>query len=342
MIIFECDYAEGAHPRIMEQLAATNMEQTPGYGEDVHSDNARRLIKQACGATHSDIHLLVGGTQTNAIVIAAMLRTHQGVICAHTGHVNVHETGAIEAGGHKVLPLPSDNGKLTATQIEQCHRDHWSDVTREHMVQPKAVYLSFPTENGTLYTKAELESIAETCHRCGLWLYVDGARMGYGLMAQGNDVTLNDFVRLTDVFYIGGTKVGALFGEAVVINNDQFKNDFRYIVKQHGGLLAKGRLLGIQFETLFSNRLYFNIAAHADCMAMRLHEAFERRGCHFLYNSVTNQQFPIIENTLLERLQRQFVFSYWCAVDAAHTAVRVCTSWATTEPNVQALIDALA
>ena len=272
MILFTSDYTEGAHPRIIEKLAETNMEQTVGYGEDPYCEEAREAIKKVCEAPEADVHFLVGGTQTNFTVISSILRPFQGVICADSGHINVHETGAVEATGHKVLALPSKEGKITGQQIKEYYDLHWSDESHEHIVQPKMVYISHPTEVGTLYTKAELEDISTVCKECGLYLFLDGARMGYGLMAPGTDVTLPDIAKCCDVFYIGGTKVGALFGEAVVITNPCLKQDFRYCIKQKGGMLAKGRLLGVQFLELFIDVLYYEISKHAIDMAMLLIE----------------------------------------------------------------------
>ena len=244
MIQFQCDYEEGACPQILKRLVETNLEQTPGYGEDVYCEAARAKIRALCAKEDAEVQFLVGGTQTNMTVIASILRPHQGVLAADTGHINVHETGAVEATGHKVLALPSKEGKITGQQIKEYYDLHWSDESREHIVQPKMVYISHPTEVGTLYTKNELENISTVCKECGLYLFLDGARMGYGLMAPGTDVTLPDIAKCCDVFYIGGTKVGALFGEAVVITNPCLKQDFRYCIKQKGGMLAKGRLLG--------------------------------------------------------------------------------------------------
>lgn len=338
MIRFECDYTEGAHRRILERMLETNEDQTAGYGDDEHTARARDLIRTACEAPDADVYLLVGGTQANKTIISHILRPHQGAICANTGHINVHESGAIEATGHKVMPLPSDDGKITAAQIEEAWQAHWNDGTHEHMVQPGMVYISHPTENGTTYTKAELTAISEVCRTRGLILYMDGARLGYGLMSEGNDLYLPDIARLCDVFYIGGTKVGALFGEAVVICNPALKKDFRYMIKQGGGLLAKGRLLGIQFETLFEDGLYYEISAHADRLAMKLRDAFAAKGYSFLYKSVTNQQFPILPDSVIRALEEKYAFSFWCRVDDTHSAVRFCTSWATREENVDALI----
>lgn len=341
MIRFDSDYIEGAHPKILERLFETNMEQTVGYGNDPYCEQARAYIKKLCNSEEVNVHFLVGGTQTNLTVISSALRPYQGVIAASSGHINVHETGAIEACGHKVLALPEVDGKITATQIEECYLAHIHDNSFEHMVKPKMVYLSHPTEFGTLYRKEELEAIAKVCKAYGLYLFVDGARMGYALAAEENDVTLSDFARFCDVFYIGGTKVGALFGEAVVIQNSNLKQDFRYLIKQKGGMLAKGRLLGIQFSTLFEDNLYVEISKHAIEMAKRLRYAFAEKGYSFLVDSPTNQTFPILADEDLEKLSKEFEFSYWQRVDEKHSAVRFCTSWATTEEAVEKLIEAV-
>ena len=338
MIRFECDYAEGMHPAILDALMKTNEEQTPGYGMDEHCEHARALIREACGTSDVDVHFLVGGTQTNATIISAGLKPYQGVLSASTGHINVHETGAIESYGHKVLPLPSEDGKITADQIQEAWDIHIHDSSFEHIVQPGMVYISQPTENGTLYTKSELAKISEVCHKAGLYLFVDGARCGYGLMADGNDVMLPDLAQLADVFYIGGTKVGAMFGEAVVIVNPALKKDFRYYIKQHGAMLAKGRLLGIQYEVLFTEHLYEKIALHADQLAMQIRHAFEKHNVAMLYDSVTNQQFPILTDAQLAAFSEKYAFSFWCKTDASHSAVRVCTSWATKEEHVNELL----
>lgn len=339
MIRFESDYGEGAHPRILELLAATNLEQTPGYGEDGYSDEARALIRHACSAPDSDVHFLVGGTQTNFIVIEAALKPWQGVLCAENGHINVHETGAVEATGHKVLPLAAQEGKISAGQIRKACNDHYADDSHEHMVQPGMVYLSSPTEFGTLYSRSELEDISRTCRELGLPLFVDGARMGYGLMSEVNDMTLADYAALCDAFSIGGTKAGALFGEAVVITAPSLKKDFRYLMKQRGAMLAKGRLLGLQFLALFQDDLYFRIAKQADELAMRLRRAFLEQGWPLLYNSFTNQQFPVVPDAVLEKLGKFYSFSFWQKTDEKHSAVRFCTSWATPEESVTKLID---
>jgi len=339
MIRFENDYAEGAHERILKRLLETNEEQTPGYGMDKYCENAKAYIRKACDVENADVHLLVGGTQTNTTVIASILRPHQGAVAAITGHIAVHETGAIEATGHKVLTLPSDDGKIRAEQVKEMYDAHWNDVTHEHMVQPGLVYISHPTENGTTYSRAELEALSKVCREHGLPLFLDGARLGYGLVSKDSDLSMADIARLCDVFYIGGTKVGALCGEAVVITNDALKKDFRYFIKQRGGLLAKGRLLGIQFETLFEDGLYYEIASHAVEMAMMIREAFIEKGYSFRYDSVTNQQFPILRNDVLSELGKKYSFSFWEKFDDNHSVVRFCTSWATKKENVEMLIE---
>ena len=339
MLRFESDYEEGAHPRILELLAQSNLEQTPGYGEDHYCDEARNLIRAACAAPGADVQFLVGGTQTNFIVIESALRPWQGVLCAENGHINVHETGAVEATGHKVLALPAHEGKITAAQIRNACAAHYADDSHEHMVQPGMVYLSSPTEFGTLYTKAELEDIRLACRELSLPLFVDGARMGYGLMSEANDLTLADYAGLCDVFSIGGTKVGALFGEAVVVTSPSLKKDFRYLMKQRGAMLAKGRLLGLQFLALFQDDLYMRIAKQADELAMRLRRAFLEKGWPLLHNSFTNQQFPVVPDEVLEKLAERYSFSFWQKMDDSRSAVRFCTSWATTEEAVTSLIE---
>lgn len=341
MIQFQCDYSEGAHPRIMERLVQTNFEQTVGYGEDHYCEMARKLIRKDCGRPDADVHFLVGGTQANATVISSVLRPYQGVLCVGTGHINVHETGAIEHGGHKVLAVEGVNGKLSAESVRAAMEEHLAEDGPEHTVQPGMVYVSFSTEVGTVYSLSQLESLASVCREYRLYFFIDGARMGYGLASEGCDVTLKDIARLADVFYIGGTKQGALFGEAVVITNELLKKDFRYYIKQNGGMLAKGRLLGIQFLTLFEDGLYHELSRHAVEQAMRMRDAFAVRGYDFLVDSPTNQQFPILSNDEVERLSADFKFSVWKKVDEGHTAVRFCTSWATRPEWVDALIEAL-
>lgn len=338
MIYFNCDYTEGCHPKILERLCETNLMQTIGYGEDEICDAARAKIRAACGRDDIDVHFLVGGTQANATVIASILRPHQGALSAETGHINVHETGAVEATGHKVLALPATpDGKISAAQVEAAYIAHVNDASFEHMVQPKLVYISLPTENGGLYSKAELTALHDVCMRCGLYLFIDGARLGYGLTSPENDVTLRDLCDLCDVFYIGGTKVGALFGEAVVITNPEIKPDFRYHIKQRGGMLAKGRLLGIQFDVLFTDNLYFEISKKAVVQAKRIAAVCMEAGCTFFADSPTNQQFPVFPDAALEKLKEKYVYSYWARVDETHSAIRLCTSWATKDENVEAL-----
>lgn len=341
MIRFNCDYTEGAHPQILERLTATNMEQTPGYGEDEYCRCAAEKIRGLCKAPDSSVHFLVGGTQTNLIVTASALRPHQGALCADNGHINVHETGAIEATGHKVLALPSVNGKINAAQVAEYCESHIHNTAFEHMVQPGMVYISIPTEYGTMYSKSELSALSEVCRQYGLYLYVDGARLAYGLAAEDNDLTLPDLAELCDAFYIGGTKVGALFGEAVVISHPALQKDFRYIMKQRGALLAKGRLLGVQFDAMFDNDLYFKMGRHAVDLALKIRDAFAAAGYSFLIESPTNQQFVILPDTDLAMLEKDFAIEYMERVDEAHSAVRFCTSWATKDKDVQTLIEAI-
>ena len=335
MILFCSDYQEGAHPAILEMLSSINSAQNPGYGTDDICLAAAALIREKCSRPDADVHFLVGGTQTNTTVISAALRPHQGVLCAHTGHISVHETGAIEAAGHKVLAVFSPDGKITADQVE---REVFLQADFEHTVKPGMVYVSFSTEVGTLYSLKELTALRKVCDKHHLYLFLDGARLGYGLCGEGNDVTLTDIARLCDVFYIGGTKVGALFGEAVVILHPAFKPDFRYFIKQRGGMLAKGWLLGVQFLTLFQEDRYFAIAAHAHRMAITIRDALRRLNIPFLFESPTNQQFPILPDSVLAKLSDKYAFTFWEKTDDTHTAVRICTSWATREEDVLALI----
>lgn len=340
MICFNCDYTEGAHPKIIEMLTKTNMEQTIGYGEDQYSEAARKFIKKECGRDDVDVHFLVGGTQANLTVIASVLKPHQGAVAAKTGHINVHESGAIEATGHKVIALDCQkDGKLAASAIEEVYNAHWNDATHEHMVQPKLVYISDSTENGAVYTKAELAEISAVCKKCGLYLFLDGARLGYALMSPKSDITLADLCEYCDIFYIGGTKVGALFGEAVIITNNELKADFRYLIKQRGGMLAKGRLLGMQFYTLFENGLYWEISKNAIDKAMKIASALKSAGIQFIAEPESNQIFPIFDNSVIERLDKKYLTAFWEKTDENHSAVRICTSWATTEENTDALIN---
>ena len=336
MIRFESDYLEGALPEVMQALCDTNYAQTPGYGEDEYCREAADMIRAKCSAPDADVHFLVGGTQANMIVITAALRPHQAAIAAETGHIAVHETGSIEAAGHKVITLKSGDGKISAGQVRECVEAHWNDATHEHMAQPSLVYISQPTENGTLYSLAELEELGAVCREKGLIFFVDGARLGTALVS--GDATLADLARLTDVFYIGGTKLGALFGEAVVITNKALARDFRYIIKQRGGMFAKGRLLGVQFGALMRDGLYERTAKREVELAMKLRAAFEAKGWPLYYDSPTNQQFPIVPDAALEKLAEKYSFSHWGKIDEGHTAVRFCTSWATRPEDVDALI----
>ncbi len=340
MIRFESDYTQGATPEIIQRLVETNLEMTPGYGVDHYCMSAAEKIKTEINMPSADVHFLVGGTQTNMLFISSALRPHQGVMCAVTGHINVHETGSVEATGHKVIALPSVDGTVTAQQIKDTLDAHYADETHEHIVQPAMVYVSFPTENGTLYSKAQLTELSEVCREYDIPLFLDGARLGYGLMSDKNDLTMADIASLCDAFYIGGTKVGALFGEALVIINDKYKKDFRYMEKQKGAMLAKGRLLGLQFDTLFTDGLYYKIASHAADLAKKIRSAFEEKGIPLFYDSPTNQQFPCLTDEQMKKLGEDFAFSYWCKDGDKHV-VRFCTSWATKEEDVDKLIAAI-
>lgn len=337
MFSFKNDYSEGAHPNIMEALSKTNFIQTVGYGCDEYCESAKSKIKDKIQCETADVHFFVGGTQTNQTVIASALRPHQAVIAASTGHINVHETGAIEATGHKVLTIDTTDGKITASLIKEVCKNH----PDEHMVQPKMVYISNTTELGTLYKKDELKEIYECCKELSLYLFLDGARLGSALASKENDILLEDLPNLTDVFYIGGTKNGALFGEALVICNEALKEDFRYHIKQRGGLLAKGRLLGIQFLELFSDDLYFNLGKHANEMALRIKEGFIGKGYQLKTDSYSNQLFVILPNEKIEELEAKFLFEKQEVVDQGNTCVRFVTSWATKEEAVDALLKAI-
>ena len=341
MIRFECDYAEGMHPEILKRLVETNDEQTIGYMEDEQCAKARAYIKRTVGREDVDVHFITGGTQANLIVCASILRPYQGAVCANTGHINCHETGAVEATGHKVLPLDSVDGTISAAQVDKFVSDHFEDGTHEHIVQPGMVYISFPTENGTLYSKQQLRDLYDVCKKWNIPLFIDGARLGYALASKKNDLTIQDIAQLCDVFYIGGTKVGAMLGEAVVICNPELKKDFRYMIKQRGAMLAKGRFIGIQFETLFENGLYFEIAKNAMECAEMLTEALEAKGYRFLYPPQTNQLFPILSNEKIKELQKEFAFNPWGLMGEKETPVRFCTSWATKKENVEKLIKEL-
>lgn len=341
MIRFNSDYTEGAHPHILNRLVATNFEQTAGYGEDQYCAEAAALIKALCQCDQAAVHFLVGGTQTNLTVIAAALRPHQGVICANTGHIHAHETGSIEACGHKILTLDSDDGKITAAQVAALVEHHLHDGSREHTVQPKLVYISNPTELGTIYSKQQLTELHDVCRQYGLYLFLDGARLAYGLAAPDNDLDFPALAQLCDVFYIGGTKVGALFGEAVVITHAALQEDFRYLIKQKGGMLAKGRLLGLQFAELMKDNFYLQLGQHAVQLAMALKQAMQELDIPFLVENNTNQQFVILPDHVLTQLDANYTYDYQKRIDATHSAVRFCTSWCTQPAAVEQLINDL-
>lgn len=330
---FDCDYMAGAHPEVLDAIVKNNHVQTAGYGYDEFSDRAKALIREACGAPEAEVHLLVGGTQTNSTVIDALLRRTEGVIAADSAHINVHESGAIELSCHKVITLPGYEGKLRADDVLAYLSDFYADDTNEHMVAPGAVYISFSTEYGTLYTLQELEALSNVCHKFHIPLYIDGARLGYGLAAS-TDVTLKDIARLADIFYIGGTKMGALLGEAVVCTTPGLLHRFFTLQKAHGAVLAKGRLLGMQFEALFSNDLYLRIGHHAVSLALRLRCCLEEKGYKPFIDSPTNQQFFTLPNTLIDQLLKEVTFEYWGPRGEKESKVRFVTSWETTEEDI--------
>ena len=341
MISFENDYSLGAHPKILQRLMETNMEALPGYGTDHYCKNAIKKIQEACECPKAQVYFLVGGTQTNSIIISAMLHSYEGVIAAKTGHINTHEAGAVEYTGHKVLELPEHQGKLNAEEIRAYLKDFYEDENHEHEVFPGMVYLSWPTEYGTLYSRKELEYISSLCGEYEIPLFLDGARLGYGLMSAEADLSLSDIARLCDVFYIGGTKIGALCGEAVVFPRGNAPKHFMTMVKQHGAMLAKGRLLGIQFDALFTDNLYLNISRNAIQMAARLKTLLHQEGLTFYLESPTNQQFVILENEIYKRLQKNVALSFWSKYDETHTVVRFATSWSTTEKDLEELAEFL-
>lgn len=338
MLFFDCDYNNGMHPAILRRFGETNGEYTSTYGYDVFSASARERIREACGDPSADVFFLAGGTQTNSVVIDCLLKPWQGVVSAVTGHINVHEAGAIEYTGHKVFALPEHDGRISARELEALVSGIQADETFEHMADPALVYISFPSETGTLYTAAELADIRAVCGKYGLKLFIDGARLGYGLAAEGNDVTLKYLAAHCDAFYIGGTKVGAICGEAVVFPRSGAPEHFFTRIKQHGALLAKGRLVGLQFDTLFTDGLYMQIGRDADGLAMRLRDIFTRYGLSEpASSSKTNQQFFILEHRVIEKLRKEVCFEKWAPVDATHDMVRFVTSWATTHEDVDAL-----
>lgn len=335
MYSFMNDYSEGAHPQILELLSKSNFNQNLGYGEDVHSENAKKYIKHLIGKEDAHIHFIAGGTLTNLLTISAFLRPYQCVIAADTGHINVHETGAIEATGHKVVAMPSIEGKLFPDSIQAALGYHGN----EHMVQPKMVYISNSTELGTIYSKSELTSISNICRENGLILYLDGARLGSALTCKTNDLTLSDIAELVDVFYIGGTKNGALLGEALIICKEGLKEDFRYLIKQRGALMAKGFVLGIQFEELFQNDLFFELGSYANEMADQIAKVIDEQGFKFYVPPCTNQLFPILPNNVLEKMSQSFKYSVEEKIEGEQSVIRLVTSWATTQESVDSLIE---
>ena len=337
MISFECDYNNGAHPLILKRLMETNHIRTSGYGFDPFTESAKEKIKKAIGLPEADIYFLVGGTQTNATVIDSLLRNYEGVISVDSGHITIHESGAIEASGHKVLPIKGKDGKLDAVSIDAYMKRFLADETNPHCVQPGMVYITFPTELGTLYTKQELDKIYQVCMQYELPLFIDGARLGYGLMSDSNEVSIHYLATHCDVFYIGGTKVGAFCGEAVVFTNMCAPKHFFTTVKQHGALMAKGRLLGIQFDALFTNDLYFNISRHAIEMANRLKELFIKKGYKIAVDSPTNQQFVLLSQDQYDKLRQNVAFEIWERINTEQLVCRFVTSWATTEEEMNRL-----
>jgi len=341
LISFESDYTTGAHPKILENLTKTNFEALSGYGSDKYSSSAKQKIKAACENDDIKVSFLVGGTQTNSIVISALLRDWQGVIAADTGHIAVHEAGAIEYTGHKVLTLKEHQGKIDANELEDWLKSFYNDENHDHAVEAGMVYISHPTEYGTLYKKAELEKISEICREYGLYLYMDGARLGYALESHGSDLSLADISRLCDVFYIGGTKVGALCGEAVVFKKTALPKQFLTLTKQHGALLAKGRLLGIQFDTLFSDNLYFKISRNAIDKAEKLKELLREKGYEFYLETPTNQQFVVLDKKSYEALQKKVKIGFWENLSDGRVVVRFATSWSTADSDIEYLKEIL-
>lgn len=337
MLSFESDYITGAHPKVLEALVKTNLEALPGYGSDAYSESAKEKIRAACKVPDAEVFFLAGGTQTNRVVIGSVLRDYEGVIAAETGHVALHEAGAIEATGHKVIALPQKNGKLGAADLETYLKAFYADDTHPHMVFPGMVYISYPTEYGTLYSKEELTAISTVCNEYKIPLYLDGARLGYGLCSYESDLTLPEIAGLCDILYIGGTKMGTLCGEAVVFTKNNAPRHFFTMIKQHGALTAKGRLLGVQFDALFTDGLYYDIGRHAIDMAERLKLMFTQKGYKLFIHSPTNQQFVILENKRMEALKKQVRFSFWEPYDSDSTVVRFATTWSTTSEDLDAL-----
>ena len=337
MLSFESDYIMGAHPEILRRLSETNFEPLTGYGVDKYCASAKEKIKMACQCPDADVWFLTGGTQANAVVISSMLARYEGVIAAETGHIGFHEAGAVEYTGHKVFLLPQHNGKLDAREVKAYIEGFYGDANHDHMVPPGMIYISHPTEYGTLYTKDELTALSKVCREYNIPLFLDGARLGYGLMSYNTNVSLPDITRLCDVFYIGGTKVGALCGEAVVFTKNNTPKQFLTLIKQQGALIAKGRLLGVQFDTLFTDDLYFKISRHAIDMAEKLKKVLSSKGFTFFIDSPTNQQFVLIEDDKLEELRKHVRVGFWEKPDESHTVVRFATSWATTENDIEEL-----
>lgn len=337
MISFESDYITGAHPKVLQRLIDTNLQVQTGYGLDEYCASAAQKIKAACDCPEADVQFLVGGTQTNAIVISTMLREYEGVISAATGHIHAHEAGAIEYAGHKILSLPHQQGKLDADQVRALIESVHADEAREHLVYPGMVYISHPTEYGSLYTKQELLALSAVCREFNIPLFMDGARLAYGLMSRNTDVTLQDIAKLCDVFYIGGTKAGALCGEAVVFTHGNTPSHWMNRIKKRGALLAKGRLLGVQFDALFTDELYFEIGRHAIDLAEKLKAILLSKGYRLYMDSYTNQQFPILDKAALERLRKEVAVTLWEWLDEEHAVVRMATTWSTTEEDVQKL-----
>ncbi len=341
MISFRSDYSQGAHPKVLEALAATNFEHTDGYGEDAHCRNAAGMIRRLVGREDCAVHFMVGGTSANLTLIAAALRPYESVVAARTGHIYVHETGAIEATGHRVLAAEGEDGKLTPAAAERA----LAEFQDEHTPLPRMLYVSQPTETGTLYSRAELTALRALCDRRGLSLYLDGARLGAALTSEQNDLTLRDLGELCDAFYIGGTKNGALFGEALVILSPALDDHFRWMMKRQGGMLAKGRLLGVQFEALFEGgeeSVYFSAAAHANAMAKRLREGLGALGVPFFADSPTNQQFPLLPASAVRELEKEFFFYEWAPEENGRIPIRLVTGWGTTEEEVDAFLSRLA
>ncbi len=341
MIYFNCDYMAGAHPDVLKALCDTNLLKTVGYGDDQFTAEAKQIILEACGLKDGAVYFLEGGTQTNKTVIDRLLSKNDGVVCCESGHINVHEAGAIEADGHKVLPLPGTDGKLQADTIRKYVEDFYRDETNEHMVRPTMVYISHPTEYGTLYSKKEFEDISSVCQDYGMPLFIDGARLAYGLASDATDVTLPDIAQIADVFYIGGTKCGAMFGEAVISRRPELLPRFKSLMKLHGALLAKGRLLAVQFIALFTDDLYLRIGRHADCLAMKMREGFSKKGYPPFIDSYTNQQFFKLPNLLIDKLSKEVGFELWGPRGEQESIVRFVTDWSTPEEDIDTLLNLL-